>query len=83
MNTITFIGFSIILLYSITQILKFYGVGEDMYGVYLLFYNFLLVTVLVLPNDEPSVKTSRSNSLRNQKIEPTVSSANINTNTNE
>jgi hypothetical protein len=53
MNAITLIGISIIFFYSLTQILKFYGVGEDVYGVYLLFYIFIIVSILVLPNDYP------------------------------
>ena len=55
MNPITLIGLSIIFFYSILQILKFYGVSEDVYGVYILFYIFMLVCVLVLPNDSPKV----------------------------
>jgi hypothetical protein len=53
MHTITLIGLSIIFLYSLTQILKFYGFGEDSYGVYVLFYIFILTSILVLPNDYP------------------------------
>jgi len=53
MNAITLIGFSIIFFYSIIQILKFYGVGEDVYGVYILFYIFIIISILVLPNGNP------------------------------
>ena len=53
MNPITLIGISIILFYSIIQMLKFYGVSEDVYGVYLLFYIFIIISILVLPNDYP------------------------------
>ena len=55
MNAITLIGLSVIVLYSVMQILKFYGVGEDVYGVYVLFYVFIISCVLVLPNDYPKV----------------------------
>jgi hypothetical protein len=55
MNPITLIGFSIVFFYSLTQILKFYGVTEDMYGSYLLFYVFLIVSIIVLPNNYPKV----------------------------
>ena len=55
MNAITLIGLSIVFFYSITQILKFYGVGEDVYGVYILFYIFMIISILVLPNDYPKV----------------------------
>lgn len=53
MNAITLIGFSIIFFYSLTQILKFYGVGEDVYGVYILFYILIIITTLILPNEYP------------------------------
>jgi hypothetical protein len=53
MHPVTLIGLSIIFFYSIVQMLKFYGVGEDVYGVYLLFYIFLIISILVLPNDYP------------------------------
>jgi hypothetical protein len=53
MNPITLIGFSIIFFYSIIQILKFYGVGEDVYGIYILFYIFIIISILVLPSDNP------------------------------
>lgn len=55
MNTITLIGFSIIFLYSLIQIFKFYGVEQEIYGVYLMFYIFIIVSILVLPNNYPSI----------------------------
>ena len=55
MNPITLIGLSIVFFYSLTQILKFYGVGEDVYGSYILFYIFIIICILVLPNDNPKV----------------------------
>ena len=53
MHPITLIGISIIFFYSLTQIIKFYGVGEDIYVVYVLFYIFIIISILVLPNDYP------------------------------
>jgi len=53
MNAITLIGTSIIFLYSLTKILNFLGVGDDVYGVYILFYIFIIISILVLPNDYP------------------------------
>jgi len=53
MNSITLIGISIIFLYCLIQILKFYGIGEDVYGIYLLFYIFIITSILILPNDFP------------------------------
>jgi hypothetical protein len=55
MNPITLIGLSMVFFYSIIQILKFYGIGEDVYGVYILFYIFIIINILVLPNDYPQV----------------------------
>ena len=53
MQPITLIGLSIIFFYSLTQILNFYGVGEDVYGVYVLFYILIIISILILPNDYP------------------------------
>jgi hypothetical protein len=55
MNPITLIGLSIIFFYSLTQVLNFYGIGEDKYGVYVLFYIFIILCILVLPNDYPKI----------------------------
>lgn len=55
MNPITLIGLSIIFFYSITQVLNFYGIGQDVYGVYILFYIFIILCILILPNDNPKV----------------------------
>jgi hypothetical protein len=55
MNPITLVGISIIFFYIITQVLTFYGVEEDAYGVYLLFYIFIIMCILILPNNYPKV----------------------------
>ena len=55
MNNITLLGVSLIFLYSLTQILKFYGIGEEVYGYYVIFYAFMLVSILILPNEYPKV----------------------------
>lgn len=49
MNPITLLGLSAIFFYSIIQILKFYGIGEDTYGMYISFYIFLLISIFILP----------------------------------
>ena len=54
-STITNIGISIILIYSIIQILNFYGVGVNIYGSYLAFYIFLLLSTYVLPKEYPQL----------------------------
>lgn len=53
MNPITLIGLSIVFFYSLSQILQFYGVEQDVYGIYLLFYIFIIICILVLPNGNP------------------------------
>jgi uncharacterized membrane protein YtjA (UPF0391 family) len=53
MNPITLIGLSIIFFYSIIQILTFYGVDQTSYGVYILFYIFIILCILILPNNYP------------------------------
>ena len=52
MNTgsvITGIGTMIILVYGLTRILEFYGVGIDKYGSYLAFYVFLFISSYIIP----------------------------------
>jgi hypothetical protein len=55
MNAITLIGLSIVFFYSLTQILNFYGVDQSTYGVYILFYIFIIMCIFVLPNEYPKV----------------------------
>ncbi len=55
MNSITLIGLSIIFLYILTQLLNYYGIKEDVYGIYILFYIFIILCILILPNDYPKV----------------------------
>jgi hypothetical protein len=55
MNSVTLIGFSVIFFYSLIQILNFYGIGQDTYGPYVLFWGFLVISILILPNDYPKV----------------------------
>ena len=54
-NNITLLGISLIFFYSVSQILKFYGVGEEVYGYYLIFYAFMILSILILPNEYPKV----------------------------
>jgi hypothetical protein len=54
-NNITLLGVSLIFFYSVSQILKFYGIGEEVYGYYLIFYVFMLISILILPNEYPKI----------------------------
>ena len=56
--TITVAGFSLLFIYVIVQILNFYGVTTDQYGIYLTFVLFMLLSVVVLPNKDSSLKYS-------------------------
>ena len=55
MNIITIIGIAILFFYCLTQVLKFYGIGEEIFGVYIAFYIMLLIFICILPNNYPSV----------------------------
>jgi len=46
---ITAFGISLLFIYSIIQLLQFYGVNAEQYGFYLIFYLFLLVSAFILP----------------------------------
>lgn len=52
---ITYLGVSLILYYSLTKILNFYGIGQDVYGVYVLFYVLIMICILILPSNYPEV----------------------------
>jgi hypothetical protein len=54
MNKITLLGLSTIFVYCLIQILKFYGVTSDVYGIYIYFYLFILISIFILPNDYPN-----------------------------
>ena len=52
---ITYLGVSLILYYSLTNILNFYGIGQDVYSIYVLFYLLLMIFILILPSSYPEV----------------------------
>jgi len=54
-TTITILGVAIILIYGLTKILEFYGIGINIYGSYLAFYFFLLISAFILPRNYPSI----------------------------
>jgi hypothetical protein len=55
MSLVNIIGFSVIIIYILLQIFTFYGIGRDVYGVYLAFFVFLLLCMLVLPKNIPDI----------------------------
>ena len=54
-SKITTFGLAILIIYSVTKILKFYGIGVDVYGAYLVFYIFLLVCFYIFNSDYPKI----------------------------
>jgi hypothetical protein len=50
-NSITIIGTSLLLMYGLSKILDFYGIGINSYGSYFAFYLFLLLSYFVLPRN--------------------------------
>ena len=60
-SIITTLGIAIILVYGLTKILDFVGVGIDVYGSYLSFYVFLLISSFILPREYPKITISQNN----------------------
>ena len=54
MDAVTSVCLTIVFFYCVTKILSFYGVNQSTYGVYILFYMFILFCILVLPHEDPS-----------------------------
>ena len=57
-SIITTLGISIILVYGVIKILEFVGIGIDVYGSYLSFYIFLLISSFILPRKYPKLNVS-------------------------
>lgn len=55
MSKITIFGLMLLIIYTITKILNFYGIGPDKYGSYLVFYIFLIICVNVLDTENPKI----------------------------
>jgi hypothetical protein len=47
-NRISMLVVLILLIYVISRMLEFYGIGINMYGSYVAFYVFVLMSLLVL-----------------------------------
>ena len=56
MNTVTIVGIALLSIYALTKILEFFGIGIDVYGSYLAFYLFLLLSYFVLPREYYKLK---------------------------
>jgi hypothetical protein len=47
-GTVTILGLSILIIYTLTKILNFYGISINVYGSYLAFYIFILMASFCL-----------------------------------
>jgi branched-subunit amino acid ABC-type transport system permease component len=54
-SIITTLGISLLLVYGLTRILEFYGIGINVYGSYIAFYFFILISTFILPREYPRV----------------------------
>ena len=54
-SIITLLGITILFVYCIIQILNFYGLSIGSYGVYLMFYVFMVISYIILPHQNPSL----------------------------
>jgi hypothetical protein len=55
-SMITVIGISVLIVYGVTKILEFYSIGSNVYGSYIAFYFFMLISYYVLPRDYFNIK---------------------------
>lgn len=60
-SIITTLGISILLVYGFTRILEFYGIGINVYGSYIAFYFFILISAFVLPREYPKISVKIDN----------------------
>jgi hypothetical protein len=58
MSAITVVGITLLLVYGLTKILDFYGIGINVYGSYLAFYIFIMISALVLPREYVRIKST-------------------------
>jgi hypothetical protein len=52
---ITTLGVSIIIIYGIIKLLDFYGIGINVYGSYIAFYVFIVLSSFILPREYPKI----------------------------
>jgi hypothetical protein len=54
-SIITTLGLTLLVVYGLTKILEFYGIGINVYGSYLAFYFFILISSFILPREYPKI----------------------------
>jgi hypothetical protein len=52
---ITIIGVSILFFYCLTKILNFYSIDISVYGIYIAFFWFMIISTIILPHKYPQV----------------------------
>lgn len=50
-SIITTLGIFILIGYGLIKILEFYGIGINIYGSYIAFYAFILISAIILPRE--------------------------------
>ena len=59
-RTITIVGGGLLLIFIIIQIMNFYGVEQSAYGTYIVFFLFMLLSLIILPNNPPTLNALRA-----------------------
>ncbi len=54
-SIITTLGISILLVYGLTRMLEFYGIEINVYGSYIAFYFFILISSFILPRQYSTI----------------------------
>jgi len=47
-NIITYVGIGLLIIYIVIGIMNFYGVSSESFGIYIIFYIFMFVSILFL-----------------------------------
>ena len=55
MEIITLAGFTIVFFYCIIQLLGYFGIGTEVYGIYLYFYLMIIICMFLLPKEYPKL----------------------------
>ena len=54
-SIITGLGVTILFVYSLLKLLEFYGLQIEVFGVYIGFFSFILLSVFILPTEYPTI----------------------------
>ena len=48
------LGIFLVFIFTITQICNFYGIEQNTYGIYVLFYLLIAISSMVIPTSSPT-----------------------------